>query len=452
MTLLNRSTLAIIITLALAACSDDSGKPSVPNGPKPLQPLPPEQIALEIGDATIQATKESLVITPLDADEKLAAVEAFKGIQFAQADRFQHSIAVPLEGDIDATQFGDACPQLKTTTQTQSENCLNLNIWRPAGTEAYADLPVYVFIHGGDFEYGAGSEPLIHGDMVVAQGADDGNPFIAVTFNYRLGLLGSVWVDGLDNPEGGNFGLGDQKHALEWVQQNIETFGGNPKNVTLMGQGAGAMSVGILQQSKGDAAIAGEHFQRAIMQSNAYGFEYKSYDVAKSQRPEQSVEDLAFLPLEEVMKVQSEMLDPIQRLKSWVLTAANIPVISPTRDNSPLATLMPFAPYIEHRPPAFLVKEVPGYHFTEQAIESEWIVPTVIGSNSAESNTLGMLPSLTFLIPTIIEILSQEAPEIIESGDENLIAEYMVKWLESDANLNRLRTEYRSLLRRFSFD
>ncbi|ELB2883731.1 carboxylesterase family protein [Vibrio alginolyticus] len=446
MTLLNRSTLAITITLALAACSDDSGKPSVPNGPKPLQPLPPEQIALEIGDATIQATKESLVITPLDADEKLAAVEAFKGIQFAQADRFQHSIAVPLEGDIDATQFGDACPQLKTTTQTQSENCLNLNIWRPAGTEAYADLPVYVFIHGGDFEYGAGSEPLIHGDMVVAQGADDGNPFIAVTFNYRLGLLGSVWVDGLDNPEGGNFGLGDQKHALEWVQQNIETFGGNPKNVTLMGQGAGAMSVGILQQSKGDAAIAGEHFQRAIMQSNAYGFEYKSYDVAKSQRPEQSVEDLAFLPLEEVMKVQSEMLDPIQRLKSWVLTAANIPVISPTRDNNPLATLMPFAPYIEHRPPAFLVKEVPGYHFTEQAIESEWIVPTVIGSNSAESNTLGMLPSLTFLIPTIIEILSQEAPEIIESGDENLIAEYMVKWLESDANLNRLRTEYRSLL------
>ncbi|MDW2101052.1 carboxylesterase family protein [Vibrio sp. 1580] len=446
MTLLNRSTLAITITLALAACSDDSGKPSVPNGPKPLQPLPPEQIALEIGDATIQATKESLVITPLDADEKLAAVEAFKGIQFAQADRFQHSIAVPLEGDIDATQFGDACPQLKTTAQTQSEDCLNLNIWRPAGTETYADLPVYVFIHGGDFEYGSGSEPLIHGDMVVAQGADDGNPFIAVTFNYRLGLLGSVWVDGLDNPEGGNFGLGDQKHALEWVQQNIEAFGGNPQNVTLMGQGAGAMSVGILQQSKGDAAIAGEHFQRAIMQSNAYGFEYKSYDVAKSQRLEQSVEDLALLPLEEIMKVQSEMLDPIQRLKNWVLTAANIPVISPTRDNSPLSTLMPFAPYIEHRPPAFLVKEVPGYHFTEQAIESEWIVPTVIGSNSAESNTLGMLPSLTFLIPTIIEILSQEAPEIIESGDENLIVEYMVEWLESETNLNRLRTEYRSLL------
>ncbi|NMR77655.1 carboxylesterase/lipase family protein, partial [Vibrio alginolyticus] len=87
-----------------------------------------------------------------------------------------------------------------------------------------------------------------------------------------------------------------------------------------------------------------------------------------------------------------------------------------------------------------------GYHFTEQAIESEWIVPTVIGSNSAESNTLGMLPSLTFLIPTIIEILSQEAPEIIESGDENLIVEYMVEWLESETNLNRLRTEYRSLL------
>ncbi|MDK2688348.1 carboxylesterase/lipase family protein, partial [Vibrio vulnificus] len=71
---------------------------------------------------------------------------------------------------------------------------------------------------------------------------------------------------------------------------------------------------------------------------------------------------------------------------------------------------MPFAPYIEHRPPAFRVKEVPGHHFIEQAIESDWIVATVIGSNSAESNTRGMLPSLTFLIPTILEILSQEAP------------------------------------------
>ncbi|MGC9458558.1 carboxylesterase family protein, partial [Vibrio genomosp. F10 str. 9ZD137] len=85
--------------------------------------------------------------------------------------------------------------------------------------------------------------------------------------------------------------------------------------------------------SKGDAAIAGEHFQRAIMQSNAYGFEYKSYDVAKSQRPEQNLEELTLAPLDEIIKVQGDILDPIQRLKSWVLTAANIPLISPTRDN-----------------------------------------------------------------------------------------------------------------------
>nr|MCC4891479.1 carboxylesterase family protein [Vibrio sp. F13] len=68
---------------------------------------------------------------------------------------------------MDATQFGVVCPQLKITQQEQSEDCLNLNIWRPSEINGSESLPVYVFIHGGDFEYGAGSDTDINGDTVV---------------------------------------------------------------------------------------------------------------------------------------------------------------------------------------------------------------------------------------------------------------------------------------------
>ena len=81
------------------------------------------------------------------------------------------------------------------------------------------------------------SLPLNHGDTIVAQSVSDANnesgdrnePFIAVTVNYRLGLLGSLWVDGRqpENQAGGNFGIGDQKRALEWINNNIQYFGGN---------------------------------------------------------------------------------------------------------------------------------------------------------------------------------------------------------------------------------
>jgi para-nitrobenzyl esterase len=425
MTIAYRSMIALTITTALAGCDTDSA-PTVPfpDKPEPLVPAPAKPFDAQIGNVTIKATIEELVITSNTEDDKLASVESFKGIQYAEAQRFEHSEVVNLvEGTLDATQFGYACPQLKTTTQTQDENCLNLNIWRPAGVDADADLPVYVFIHGGDFEYGSGAEPLIQGDTVVAQGSDDGKPFIYVSFNYRLGQLGTQWIKGAN--EDGNYGLGDQKRALEWVHNNIADFGGNAQNVTVMGQGSGAMSIGFLQQ---DHDIAGQYFQRAIMQSNPYGFEYPSYEVAKDR----SKGFTADTSLDKIMASQETALDGIEQLKNWLLGSLQIPILSPAADETPMSNLMPFAPYILCEKTSLLGS---CSESAESPMKAGFSVPTVLGENAHEANSFGMLFSATFLIPTVIELLTNDEPELLTNEDPTKLALAMVNWLEDENNI-----------------
>ena len=424
MTIAYRSMIALTIAAALAGCDTDTA-PTVPlpDKPEPLVPAPVEPFTAQIGDVTIKATKEELVITSNTEDNKLTSVESFKGIKFAEAERFEHSELIDLGTDIDATAFGDACPQLKTVSQTQSEDCLNLNIWRPVDLDADADLPVYVFIHGGDFEYGSGSEALVHGDTVVAQGSDDGKPFIYVSLNYRLGQLGTQWIKGAN--EDGNYGLGDQKRALEWVHNNIADFGGNAQNVTVMGQGSGAMSIGFLQQ---DEDIAGQYFQRAIMQSNPYGFEYPSYDVAKDRNNNFDVDT----SLDEIMASQETALNGIEQLKNWLLGSLQIPILSPTADETPMSNLMPFAPYILCEKTSFLGS---CSESAESPMQAGFSVPTVLGENAHEANSFGMLFTATFLIPTVIELLTNDEPELLTNEDPAKLALAMVNWLEDENNI-----------------
>ncbi|MCL1142392.1 carboxylesterase family protein [Shewanella gaetbuli] len=449
MTFFKRSLIAVTVTLTLAACggSDDTAETPKPIDPPVLQPLPAEEVTVDIQNSQIKAMKESLVVTSLDDEQTLASIEAFKGIRYAQAERFQHSEVEELAAEVDATSFQDACPQLKTTTQAQSEDCLNLNIWRPADTANDAQLPVYVFIHGGDFEYGAGSEPLIHADTVVAQGAAEDSPFIAVTLNYRLGLLGSHWKK--DN-QGGNYGLGDQKRALEWVQNYIADFGGDAQNITLMGQGAGAMSVGILQQEDGKEPVANTYFNRAIMQSNPYGFDYRTYDQAEdfadkvadiqAEMPELDDANLADLPLDQLMQVQAKALSPLARIGDWTglscidtsnLAGSALCLTSKVSgEATPLANLMPFAPYIEYKKTLF--GKIDGYHLASQPALDTFAVPTVVGVNSDEANTAAMLPSLTFLISGLLP-----SPE-----EEDLSSpEAIVEWLSKAENQQQIETK-----------
>ncbi len=158
-----------------------------------------------------------------------------------------------------ATAFGSACLHPADAragiVSGGSENCLFLNVWRPArGT----DLPVMVHIHGGGFLLGSGD-----GDnTLLARSGHD----VIVSMNYRLGIFGFLAGRAL-GPHSGDYGLQDQQAALRWVQQNITRFGGDPRDVTIFGESAGGSSVCDQIASPAAAGL----FARAISTSGEYG-------------------------------------------------------------------------------------------------------------------------------------------------------------------------------------
>lgn len=180
-------------------------------------------------------------------------VHVFKGIRFAQPPvsdlRFAPPQPASAVDEIDATGFGpislqdiDPLPRAVPGTEhnfyaldvTTSEDCLNLNIWSP---DPAGKAPVYVYIHGGAFLYGSGTGQWTEGAKHARE-----HGIVVVTINYRLGLLGGLWLGDYD-PQASNLGLMDQVEALRWVRRNISAFGGDPDLVTVGGQSAGAMSV-----------------------------------------------------------------------------------------------------------------------------------------------------------------------------------------------------------------
>ena len=133
------------------------------------------------------------------------------------------------------------------------ESCLHLNVWTPPGVGKSSGLPVYVWIHGGAFVVGSGSEPIYQGARLTRENV------VVVTVNYRLGALGFMWSDGGD----ANCALWDQVRVLEWVQENIDAFGGDRNSVTIGGESAGAGCVTCLVASP----VANKLFHRAIIMS-----------------------------------------------------------------------------------------------------------------------------------------------------------------------------------------
>ncbi|HEY1056641.1 MAG TPA: carboxylesterase family protein [Emticicia sp.] len=151
------------------------------------------------------------------------------------------------EGELDATKpckdcgqggFGPNAPKISPNS---SEDCLFLNVWKPASSTAQSKLPVMVWIHGGGFTGGSGSSPQNFGYTLTKQGV------ILVNINYRLGRMGFFAHPALSaefpNEPKGNYGYMDQIAALQWIQKNIGAFGGDPKNVTIFGFSAGGVSV-----------------------------------------------------------------------------------------------------------------------------------------------------------------------------------------------------------------
>lgn len=183
------------------------------------------------------------------------ATSSFKGIPYAAPPVGENrwrapQPAAPWTGVRDGTKFAADCaqapfpPDAAPILTTPSEDCLYLNVWKPAAAKPGAKLPVMVWIHGGGFVNG-GSSPAIYSGINFAR---DGVIFVST--NYRLGRYGffahpALAAEGF----GGNFGFLDQISALKWVRANIAAFGGDADNVTAFGESAGGMSMHMLLQS-----------------------------------------------------------------------------------------------------------------------------------------------------------------------------------------------------------
>ena len=202
-----------------------------------------------------------------------STVTAYRGIPYAAppTGRLRWRPPEPVEaweGVRAADAYAPGCVQALraadhlygTGADTIDEDCLYLNVWT-AADNADAGLPVMVWIHGGALTQGTGALPGYRGDRLAARGV------VAVTVNYRLGPFGYLAHPRLsaesEHDSSGNYGVLDQIAALQWVQENIAAFGGDPGRVTIFGESAGSWSVNILQASP----LAPGLFHRAIGQS-----------------------------------------------------------------------------------------------------------------------------------------------------------------------------------------
>jgi para-nitrobenzyl esterase len=193
-------------------------------------------------------------------------IAVFRGLPYATAARFAPPVAVDAAGDLDATEFGPIAPQVagaqfQRADLAQDEDCLSLNVWTPGVDDARR--PIMVWIHGGAFRTGSGASPLYEGSTLAARG-----DVVIVTINYRLGLLGFLGHPDLAPGDGdpcANWGLLDCIEALRWVRSHGATFGGDPDDVTIFGESAGAAAVALLCTMPAAEGL----FHKTIVQSGA---------------------------------------------------------------------------------------------------------------------------------------------------------------------------------------
>ncbi|KAH9480374.1 Lipase 1 [Psilocybe cubensis] len=220
------------------------------------------------------------------------SVQKFLGIPFAQPPvgdlRYRLPQAIPpYNGSHDATKFGPSCGQQAIDLPIvqglvadaadflvnsifgqifpDSEDCLTLNVVKPAGATSTSKLPVLVWIFGGGFELGGTS--MYDGGLVVSRSIALGSPVIYVSMNYRLSGFGFLPGKEVKAAGVGNLGLQDQQEAFRWVQKYITQFGGDPTKVTIWGESAGAISVSLHMLSNG--GNPGGLFRAAFMESGA---------------------------------------------------------------------------------------------------------------------------------------------------------------------------------------
>lgn len=207
-------------------------------------------------------------VTGINAD----GVNGYLGIHYAAPPvgdlRWKPPIAPePWKEPRRMNKFGAVCAQSESALTPKleeiNEDCLTLNVWTPARSNSEL-FPVMMYLHGGAFARGTGSQPIYNTPHLAQKGV------VLVTINYRVGAFGFLAHPDLttESPHhsSGNYGIMDQIMALKWIKENIRQFGGNPDNVTIFGQSAGGASVIALMASP----LAKGLFHRAIAQSGGY--------------------------------------------------------------------------------------------------------------------------------------------------------------------------------------
>ncbi|XPP26810.1 MAG: carboxylesterase/lipase family protein [Leucobacter sp.] len=309
-----------------------------------------QKIALSTGD--VRGT----------AADRRNGVRAFLGIPYAQPPlgprRWRPPVPAAPWGEVrDATRFGPSAPTALPSPAQEHEDCLYVNVWTSASTPEQR-APVMVWIPGGGFQESNSARPNIDGSRLAGLGA------VIVSFNYRAGVLGFLAHPELDaeGTPSGNFGLQDQIQALRWVRENIAVFGGDPGNVTIFGESAGAASVALLMASP----LARGLFHRAIGQSSGYWESiHGSLPTAVEARSKGAglLEDLDVADIEEARRIPVEEL---MSVAGW----------SPPKD--PLR--YGFSPSVD----GFVVPDHPMAVF---AAGRQSDVPLLAGWNAAEGAT-----------------------------------------------------------------
>ena len=247
---------------------------------------------------------------------------SYKGIPFAKPPIKNLRWKPPLECDnsndiFEAYSFQKSPIQVQVEGETASygeigEDCLYLNIWK--NNDNIKNKPVMVFIHGGDFGWGGTVDPLYDGHNYVKSHKD----IIFVTITYRVSILGFLdltQIKGGENyKESPNLGILDQIQSLKWINKNIENFGGDKNNVTLVGESAGGLSVTVLPLIKGTKGL----FKRIISQSGSFAWTIKREDgktlinylkdeIKKQRKEELDVNYLINLSEEEIINLNEKL-------------------------------------------------------------------------------------------------------------------------------------------------
>ena len=271
------------------------------------------------------------------------------------------------------------------------EDCLNLNVWTPALDDGRR--PVMVWLHGGGFTTGTGSSALFAGGRLASKGV------VVVTINYRLGALGLLTHPDLASPDdagGGNWSLRDQIAALGWVKENIAGFGGDPDNVTLFGESAGAMSVGTLL---GTPAAAGL-FAKAIAQSGA-AHNVSSADDAAAVT-DAFLAELGGDGLEALLAATPERLLEVQQQVAQAMLGGRL------RRRARSASNLPFGPVIDGA-------VLPRHPYEAIRDGSAASVPLLTGTNRDEWNLFVLLDRSVDDAETLIRRVGRivERPEAL---------------------------------------